>query len=494
MPSPPPSADNDYAVTRATVLDDATLNAILGSIGARLRAREALEASFQALIDSGVSQAIGVVQTELEPYAAEAQSKTAQIAAYLAAYQADANPLVETVRAAVIGSVASRGDTLAKLLALIDANSTGIDGLTTALALKAPLDSPALIGSPTAPTAAPGTNTTQLATTAFVAAALSALVNGAPGALDTLKELADALGDDANFASTMTAALANRLRIDAAQGLSAAQIAQARANISLGPMVTVRQTVSAGPVDTNGLPTLFPASSGSLSISTQNVSSSSPLIATAAQGFDAYGKADYVFKLAANQTWAGLPANSTVYLYINAQTGALGFLTLQPIYQFGGTPSVANGQFTFNISEMKGYLGNGSSAPAAPLVIVGEVVTNASTVTSAVAYAYNGLYDSGWTATLTGTATSKNSNIGLQPDIVFMLAECTTADNGYAVGDQMTFLSQPSYGNQLSIWKTRNQVGFAGTGTYSASNKSSSAGVNLTVGSWKWKLIAKRGW
>ena len=75
-------------------------------------------------------------------------------------------------------------------------------------ALLAPLASPSLTGTPTAPTAAPGTNTTQLANTAFVAAAVAALINASPGALDTLKELADAIGDDANYAATITTALA----------------------------------------------------------------------------------------------------------------------------------------------------------------------------------------------------------------------------------------------------------------------------------------------
>ncbi|MNJ37516.1 hypothetical protein D3C77_323360 [compost metagenome] len=76
------------------------------------------------------------------------------------------------------------------------------------LALKANLASPALTGSPTAPTAAVGTNTAQLANTAFVQAAIAALVASSPGALDTLNELAAALGDDPNFATTMTNALA----------------------------------------------------------------------------------------------------------------------------------------------------------------------------------------------------------------------------------------------------------------------------------------------
>lgn len=80
----------------------------------------------------------------------------------------------------------------------------------TALALKAPLASPALMGTPTAPTAAPGTNTQQLANTAFVQATISAVVAGAPGALDTLKELSDALGGDPNFANTIVNALAKK--------------------------------------------------------------------------------------------------------------------------------------------------------------------------------------------------------------------------------------------------------------------------------------------
>lgn len=74
----------------------------------------------------------------------------------------------------------------------------------------APLASPAFTGTPTAPTAAPGTNTTQLATTAFVAAGLAALVASSPAALDTLNELAAALGNDANFAATVTTALGNK--------------------------------------------------------------------------------------------------------------------------------------------------------------------------------------------------------------------------------------------------------------------------------------------
>ena len=85
-----------------------------------------------------------------------------------------------------------------------------ITGLAAALALLAPLASPALTGNPTAPTQSAGNNSTRIATTAFVKAAIDALIASAPGALDTLDELAAALGDDANFAATVTTALAGK--------------------------------------------------------------------------------------------------------------------------------------------------------------------------------------------------------------------------------------------------------------------------------------------
>lgn len=74
----------------------------------------------------------------------------------------------------------------------------------------APLDSPALMGSPTAPTATTPTNNTQLATTAFVHAVVAALVDSSPATLDTLNELAAALGDDPNFATTIMNTLADK--------------------------------------------------------------------------------------------------------------------------------------------------------------------------------------------------------------------------------------------------------------------------------------------
>ncbi len=80
---------------------------------------------------------------------------------------------------------------------------------------KAPLNNPALTGTPTTPTAPKGTNNTQIASTAYVMAAIAALVDSSPDALNTLNELAAALGNDPNFATTMTNALAGKQPKDA---------------------------------------------------------------------------------------------------------------------------------------------------------------------------------------------------------------------------------------------------------------------------------------
>ncbi|MGS0881918.1 beta strand repeat-containing protein [Escherichia coli] len=116
---------------------------------------------------------------------------------------------------ALINGAPGTMDTLKEIAAAINNDPNFSTTINNALALKAPLASPALTGIPTAPTAAQGTNNTQIATTAYVRAAISALVGSSPEALDTLNELAAALGNDPNFATTMTNALAGKQPLDA---------------------------------------------------------------------------------------------------------------------------------------------------------------------------------------------------------------------------------------------------------------------------------------
>ena len=84
------------------------------------------------------------------------------------------------------------------------------DTLTISTSGVAFLDSPNFTGNPTAPTAVSGTNTTQIASTAFVRNEISNLLDSAPSTLDTLNELAAALGDDPNFAVTIASGLATK--------------------------------------------------------------------------------------------------------------------------------------------------------------------------------------------------------------------------------------------------------------------------------------------
>lgn len=144
---------------------------------------------------------------------------------------------------------------VARIISAIASIDVDIATALSALASKAGLASPAFTGTPTAPTAAPGTDSAQLATTAFVKAALDALIGGAPGALDTLNELAAALADDAEFASTIAAAIALKadiasvVRHDVVQANSAAGQGRARANIGAGILAGFRNKIINGSFD-----------------------------------------------------------------------------------------------------------------------------------------------------------------------------------------------------------------------------------------------------
>lgn len=121
---------------------------------------------------------------------------------------------VQAALTALINGAPATLDTLKEIAAAINNDPNFNTTINNALALKAPLSSPALTGTPTAPTAAQSVNNTQIATTAFVKSAIAGMVGSAPAALDTLNELAAALGNDPNFATTMFNALAGKQPLD----------------------------------------------------------------------------------------------------------------------------------------------------------------------------------------------------------------------------------------------------------------------------------------
>ncbi|MDZ9564793.1 phage tail protein, partial [Escherichia coli] len=142
---------------------------------------------------------------------------------------------VQAALTAFINGAPATLDTLKEIAAAINNDPKFSTTINNALALKAPLSSPALTGTPTAPTAAQSVNNTQIATTAFVKSAIAAMVGSAPAALDTLNELAAALGNDPNFATTMLNALAGKQPLDnTLTNLSGKDVAGLLAYLGLG--------------------------------------------------------------------------------------------------------------------------------------------------------------------------------------------------------------------------------------------------------------------
>ncbi|EMR7329026.1 phage tail protein [Escherichia O88:H52] len=121
----------------------------------------------------------------------------------------------------------------------------------------APKASPTFTGTPKAPTAAAGNNSTQLANTAFVQAAIAALVASSPAALDTLNELAAALGNDPNFAATMTNALAGKMD-KAANGTDIADVSEFLKNLGLVNNGAVGRLIGMQIIKTSGTYTKTP--------------------------------------------------------------------------------------------------------------------------------------------------------------------------------------------------------------------------------------------
>lgn len=276
----------------------------------------------------------------------------------------------------------------------------------------------------------------------------------------------------------------------------------------------VRQTVSAGPVTTAGLPDFLGTNPSGPAITTANVSATYPLVATAANGWSAStgGPVDVIGYSTTNLTWTGLTLSRAAatpnFLYVTIANGVMttGSTIVEPVYQWGGTPATTAGLFTFNISEMRGYLGNGTTAPQTNLVMVGEAATDGTGVISTVEYAYNGRYDGAFTSTLpgAGVATSAGSgahNIGVKPSICRFIVECISAEGGYAVGDQITeghVSATVTFSMPLAIRSTAKTMGvtMGSNDGYWIIDLSGTPGTAIaaTEAKWKYKFYAERGW
>ncbi|MGO4337882.1 hypothetical protein AB4037_23480 [Labrys sp. KB_33_2] len=215
--------------------------------------------------------------------------------------------------------------------------------------------------------------------------------------------------------------------------------------------VPVRQTVLSGPAS-SGLPNFLPGTAASLSITSQNVSTgSAALIATAGNGYGTNGAINVIGQATSNLTWPGLTASTTNYLGVTISSGALTPVstTLLPIYQRGGPISITNGQYTFDVVGMQMYLGNGTVANPVNVVFVGEVVTSASSVTSTVAYAYQGYFKGNTTFPSSGSVrTAFAHNLGVPNDQYSVRAQLLngTAEANYSPGQITDFATQATGG------------------------------------------------
>ena len=192
------AADAALSARITTLEADPTTATAVAAVQADVDANEAdsdaAEAALSARIttleaDPTTATALAAVQADVDQNETDGDAADAALSVRITALEAD--PTTATALAAVQADV--------------DQNEADAD---TAIALKADIASPTFTGTPSAPTASAGTNTTQLATTAFVEAAIAALVDAAPGAINTLNELAAAIGDDANFSTTITNSIA----------------------------------------------------------------------------------------------------------------------------------------------------------------------------------------------------------------------------------------------------------------------------------------------
>ena len=190
--------------------------------------------------------------------------------------------------------------------------------------------------------AAPRTLTLPIGSAAGHGFTLSAIGRSSANGVVVTPDAANPIEDGANGAARTILggimvditwdAVSSRWRITTRPGGAQLDVVQgllSQGNLKAGR----RQTVVSGPVTAAGLPSFLPATTGSLSITSQNLTASAPLVVTAAGGPSVYGAADLVGAAIANLTWPSLAASSTNYLFVDVSAAGVlapGSTTIAP--------------------------------------------------------------------------------------------------------------------------------------------------------------------
>lgn len=276
------------------------------------------------------------------------------------------------------------------------------------------------------------------------------------------------------------------------------------------PNVPRRQCVIAAPLDTAGYPNWCPGTATGLTLTTQNISSSTPLVITSADGssISRNGVRDIIGLMTSNASFPTLLPNTTHYLQasINTSTGALSlsYSGFPCIYQWGGAPSITSGQYTYNIQEGQMYLGNGTTAQKINnVVFLGEAVTDASNITGVILYALQGRYE------VANVVNPQNNGridvshkLGVTPKIWNISLQNISADRNWNPangGDRIQLASSNSAGgnNAHGVYVDRLRVGMAlvsGAGMASVTDKNGGTEGLIDNTKWKVNFYADRGW
>jgi hypothetical protein len=177
--------------------------------------------------------------------------------------------------------------------------------------------------------------------------------------------------------------------------------------------VAVRQTVYSGPIAADGTSN-FGGVVGSTTLTT-----SGTLLVSVANGFDINGAVNRTGSIT-NASWTGLSTNGTHYLYLDVSSGGVctpGNSLLLPTYREAGADVVTADQFTFNVAEMVGKVGNGATASQVYRIFVGECVVIANVVATFLWYGLNGRFHHNSGATITPAITyTINHHLGGNSD------------------------------------------------------------------------------